>query len=220
MRIYSHERCKGIHAMQISDMATSKKNLREKYKTIRTSMSTAEKKRMDQEILKLFFSLSEYKKTKLILTYVSKEKEIDTFKLIKVALNDGKIIGVPKCNSKQKKISFYEIKSIEELKPSIFGILEPINCIKLSIDISKDTLCVVPGLCFDANGYRVGYGHGYYDRYLKNFVGISIGVCYNNCVVDKILHENFDKNVNMIITDKYIKKIGIYNPTIIESSGK
>lgn len=185
-----------------------KKDLRIYYKNIRAKLKEEYKLNLDYIIYSKLFSLKEYKNSKIIMTYVSKETEIDTFNIIKKVLKDKKSVAVPKCIPEQKLMEFYIINSLDDLKTGNFGILEPIKSKCKILNNYHDSICIVPGFSFDYEGYRLGYGKGYYDRFLNNFAGITVGICYSDCVTKKLPHSYFDKPVNLVITDEYIINIG------------
>ena len=72
------------------------------------------------------------------------------------------------------------------------------------IDDTKDSICIVPAFMFDKSGYRLGYGKGYYDRYLSKYKGSTIGICYSQNIKDELFHGKFDRTVDMIVTEKQI----------------
>ena len=193
--------------MIIKNIKLFKIDLRKKYRGIRENMPEALKKAMDKRILKRFTVLKKYRESKLVLTYVSKDIEVDTFNIIKRCWEDGKTVAIPVCDTENRKMGFYVIKSLEDMAPGTFGVLEPVlsRCEKVT-DFSKG-VCIVPGFCFDAEGYRLGYGYGYYDRFLPSFGGVTVGLCYSNCLRYKLPHGRFDRCVDILITDKYIKQI-------------
>lgn len=84
--------------------------------------------------------------------------------------------------------------------------LEPVpeRC-RLVTDYSRG-LCIVPGLCFDAEGYRLGYGKGYYDRFLSAFRGVTVGICYTACTQWRLPHGRYDRQIQLLITEKYIRR--------------
>ena len=143
-----------------------------------------------------------------VFTYVSKELEVDTFAIIRAAWANGKKVAVPKCVS-NNQLDFYYIESMDDLEEGTFGVKEPIaeRCQKVT-DLSKG-LCIVPGLSFDAEGYRLGYGKGYYDRFLSKFGGDTVGLCYSNCIKWKLPHGKYDRAVDVIVTDRYIRRTNI-----------
>ena len=96
-------------------------------------------------------------------------------------------------------MNFYYIKSLEELKSGYFGILEPVSN-DLVTDFSN-CVCITPGICFDLNGNRIGYGKGFYDKFFNEVDIYKIGLCYKKCLVRKIDANKFDKTVEKVITD-------------------
>ncbi len=170
-----------------------KQILRNKYKEIRKNISNKEEQ--DNIIFNKVINLEEYKQSNLILTYVSLKDEVDTIKLIKHSLESGKKVAVPKCEGND--IVFYKISSLEDLQEGSFQILEP-----KTNEIVKDfdnSICIIPGLAFDKQNNRIGYGRGFYDRFLENYFGIKIGLTYRECICDKI-----DSEINDIKMDRII----------------
>ncbi len=173
----------------------NKKILREKYLNIRKNINKENKQKYDNDIFNKVINLQEYKESKLVLIYVSLKYEADTFNLINYSLNTNKKVAVPKC--KGDNIIFYEIKNLKDLEEGSFGILEPKT--NKSITDFNNSICIIPGVAFDKQNNRIGYGKGFYDRFLKNYKGIKIGLTYKECICDKI-----DNDINDIKLDKVI----------------
>lgn len=189
------------------DIRVHKKELRDKYKQIRRDMPADLKSNHDKQIFSRLIDMEAYKNSKLVLAYVSTEIEVDTIKFIEYALNDNKTVAVPRCVEGTRDMEFYVIKEIEDLEPGSFSVLEPVpeKCRKL--DNFENAFCIVPALVYDSYGYRLGYGKGYYDRFLsahKNMFLVGIGYCC--CMVTKLIHGHFDVAVNTIVTEKYVKR--------------
>lgn len=173
----------------------NKQFLRDKYKEIRKNIKNKEE--IDKSIFNKIVNLEEYKQSDLILTYVSLKEEVDTIKLIKYSLEEGKRVAIPKC--KGNDITFCYIDSLEDLKEGNFGILEP-----ETNEIVKDfdnSICIVPGIAFDKENNRIGYGRGFYDRFLENYNGIKIGLTYTECMCDKIDEDKNDIKMDITIKD-------------------
>ncbi|MCR4925439.1 MAG: 5-formyltetrahydrofolate cyclo-ligase [Clostridiales bacterium] len=188
--------------MTIKDIRPIKKKLREKYKNIRFAMTADEKARLDEKVFSRVVNSWAYRQQDIILTYVSTDIEVDTKAIIQRALQDGKTVAAPRCIDNTRLMDFYIIKSLDDLESGYFGVLEPKpeKCTKLS-DFSKG-LCIVPALCFDNKGYRLGYGKGYYDRFLVQFEGEIMGICYSSCVCESLPYGKYDRNVDILITEK------------------
>ncbi|OQA20960.1 MAG: putative 5-formyltetrahydrofolate cyclo-ligase [Actinobacteria bacterium ADurb.Bin346] len=154
-----------------------------------------------------FFKLPEYKTADTILLYYPFRSEPDTSIIIKRAISEGKKVALPKISGTALKL-YYINDTLKQLKPGAYGIMEPDeeSCVKAhpeDIDI-----VLVPGVCFDKQLNRIGYGGGFYDRLLP---GISpgakkISVCFQVQLVDKIPSAGHDVPVDMIITEENIYK--------------
>ncbi len=173
-----------------------RKNLAEKRNGI------AFKSFKDKSILENVISLSDYYEAEAVLCYVSFRSEIDTTAIINRALSDGKTVAVPYCENKQGSMSFYKISSLSELKTGAFGISEPDINFNKRLEVPEKSIIIVPGLSFDRKGYRIGYGGGYYDRFLSLNRAKSVGLCYDELLCVNIPTENHDVPVDTVVTDK------------------
>ncbi len=193
--------------MSVKNIKELKIRLRAQYRSIREKMAPAEKTQMDQGIAGRIWAMREYRQAQTFFTYVSKPIEVDTVGLILRAMEDGKAVVVPRCVPGTFDMEFYRITSMEQLEKGSFGVLEPVpdRCEKWT-DFSEG-FCIVPGLCFDSHGYRLGYGKGYYDRFLSNFGGYKAGVCYSSCIQWNLPHGYYDRPVDVLVTEKYIRRM-------------
>ena len=173
----------------------NKQILRNKYLKIRKNINN--KKEIDDIIFNKVISLKEYKESNLVLTYVSLKDEVDTFKLIEYSLKIGKKVAVPKCEG--DIIKFYLISNLTDLKKGKFNILEPTTN-KLVTNF-ENSICIVPGIAFDKNNNRIGYGRGFYDKFLQNYNGIKIGLVYSECICERIDMEKTDIKMDKIVCD-------------------
>ena len=188
------------------DIREVKKKLRAEFKDLRRKMPFEEKNRKDMAILDRILKLPEYKSAKILLTYVSTDIEVDTKALIEQALLDGKTVAVPRCTPGRIDMKFYIIRSLGDLEPGAFGVLEPPPERCQELKVFESSVCILPGLGFDIQGYRLGYGKGYYDRFLSKYDGKNIGVCYNICLKSLLPHGRYDKMVDILVTDKFVKR--------------
>ena len=147
----------------------------------------------DSRILSRLMSLDEFIRADIVLTYVSLPDEVDTHKLIK----SGKRIAVPKTGVHD--IVFREINSFSDLEEGRFGILEPKDTCR-PVQICDNMFCVVPALACNENGFRIGYGCGYYDRWLSRNNVVSAVLCYRENIIG-FTPEVHDVAVNYIITE-------------------
>lgn len=190
------------------DIREYKKELRAKFKQIRKDMTAHNKAELDGKICQKLVSTDAYKRCKRVLTYVSTEIEVDTMQLIHTALEDGKIVAVPRCIDGTRNMDFYIITSDKQLESGAFGVLEPDPNKCELLTCFDDAVCIVPALAYDMDGYRLGYGKGYYDRFLSAHSGLyNIGIEYCSCTVSNLVRGRFDVAADLLVTDKYIKKI-------------
>ncbi len=187
------------------DIRKYKNKLRKKYKNIRNNLSN--KSKLDETIFDKVVSLESYKKSNFIIAYVSTKIEVDTRKIIEFSLSQGKKVAVPKCIDGTRNMDFYFINSFDDLETGTFSVLEPKHNLCVKVENFKNSICIVPGLAFDGKGYRLGYGKGYYDRFLNNYKGKKIGLCYCRCTLNSLIVGKFDKHVDLLITEKYIRRI-------------
>ncbi len=155
------------------------------------------KKEKDEIIKQKVLKNKNVQETKNILIYVSKKDEVYTFNLIKELLRLKKNIYLPKVEAKE--INFYQIKSLKELKLGFFNIYEPIGNLKLT-DF-KESIIIVPGLLFDKFNNRLGYGGGYYDKFLENKKIYKIGLCYKEFLVNELSVLEHDIKMDLVITE-------------------
>lgn len=184
-----------------------KGELRKEIKHIRESLDKNIKLRADEKIRKSLFESEIYKNSKVIFIYVNMDSEINTIDIIKELLASDKTIAVPKVipvSLKERQMKALKINSLLQLNESgAFGILEPsVECEDISEDVD---LIIIPGLAFDINGNRLGYGGGFYDRFLSKYPNSKrVALCYDFQVFDEIPHEFFDEKVDLIISEEKI----------------
>ena len=185
------------------DIREYKRTIREKYKQIRASISPDERKIKTAAITSRLYSLRQYQNCTTLLAYVSIGTEVSTKEIIQTALADGKRVAVPLSLPETKEMKFYYISSLDDLTPGTYGVPEPDpQALELAENFSS-CLCIVPALVYDPKGYRMGYGKGYYDRFLSKFNGYKLGIAFDECTCASFLPRGkFDTAVDLIITDK------------------
>lgn len=192
---------------KIVDIRPLKKELRAKYRKIRENMDPEQKQAADAAILKRITSAAFYRDAKTLLCFVSTPIEVDTTGLIRHAFSQGKAVAVPKCLDRNGHMAFFQIKSLEELKEDTFGLMEPDPKIHPKVRDFSGALCILPAFAFDTEGYRIGFGKGYYDRFLQRFDGVKAGICYPSCIANRLPHGRYDVAADYVITPKYILTI-------------
>lgn len=184
-----------------------KTELRRKIKERRRQMSPEMRNHAHQRIMSRVRSLECYCSAKTLLCYVSTAIEVDTIELINTAFKEGKRVAVPRCIPGTRDMEFYLIESLDELSPGSYGLQEPSpDRDKLLTDF-EDSVCIIPALACDRSGYRLGYGGGYYDRFLREYKQPKVLILYKNCLIKKLWHGRFDVPVDMVVTEYFTAHI-------------
>lgn len=181
---------------------TDKKELRDFYLKIRKCITDKEKEQSDRIIFTSFINSRFFNNYDTFLVYISVRDEVGTSDLIRYMLERKKKVAVPFCCD--KTMEFYFINSTDELTEGKFGIP--------SVDVNKaekaeifdNTICIIPAVSFDNNGNRLGYGGGYYDRFLSGNNVPTIGLCYQRCISDNIPIEETDIKIDYVLTETYL----------------
>lgn len=189
---------------KVIDIRPIKKKLRAEAREMRRAMSPESKRSLDRKIKNRLLNLWALRNVQTVLCYVSTEIEVDTRELINDLLKMGKRVAVPRCEGERSEMNFYYIDSLDSLSPGSFGVDEPDPSSSIMVGRTENTLCIVPAFMFDRSGYRLGYGKGYYDRYLSSYKGSTIGICYGENLKDELFHGKYDRTVDMIVTEKEI----------------
>ncbi len=182
--------------------ALEKQRLREERLAAREVLSEQERSVLDDRITQKLLKTSEYAETTTVLTYVSVSSEVSTRMFIESALRDGKTVAVPRCLPGHC-LEFVAITSLDQLIAAPFGLLEPPKELPALAEKQMDaSICIVPALLVDTKGYRLGYGAGFYDRFLSTYSGKKICLAYQQNLSQEMLpHTAFDVAVDMVITE-------------------
>lgn len=175
-----------------------KSELRKKYKQIRKNVD--DKACKDKIINHYLCNLKSLKNSKTILFYAALDDEVNLDSSIKFMLENGKRVALPVCIDNDGKMQYYYIRSFDDVQVGAFGVREPNTSVCDTVDNFKSAICIVPAIAFDKSGYRLGYGKGYYDKFLSDFNGISIGISYDECITQKLCIDSFDIPVDYIVT--------------------
>ncbi len=183
-------------------VALEKQRLREERLAVREALSEQERSVFDDRITQKLLATSEYAEATTVLTYVSVSSEVSTRMFIERALRDGKTVAVPRCLPGHC-LEFVAIASLEQLVAAPFNLLEPAKELPaLTEDQKNNSICIVPALLVDTKGYRLGYGAGFYDRFLSTYPGKKICLAYQQNLSRTMLpHTAFDVAVDMVITE-------------------
>ena len=175
-----------------------KAELRKKIFQEMKTLSQEQKQAMDQVLTERFLQHPFYQEAKTIATYLSFPHEFQTQELIEQALKDGKKVLIPKTYPKGRMD--FVVYNPQQLAKTSFGLLEPQGDLEV-VEPSQIDLIHVPGLAFTTEGYRIGYGGGYYDRYLEHFAGHTMSTIYP-CQVQEFNSEDHDIAVQEVLIDE------------------
>ena len=190
--------------------AVDKKSLRKEITLRRDSLSPDIRKVKDQAACARLTSMDEYRKAATILLYASFRSEVGTETLIRQALADDCIVVLPRCDQSDETLKLFAIREWSDLVPGCWGILEPLEATDRAIDIRSVDIVIAPGVAFDEDCNRLGYGKGYYDKLLSGRESVAgaplrplvIGLAYEEQIVPSIPCSPHDMKMDFIITDK------------------
>lgn len=192
--------------MQRIDLREYKGELRAKARKYRSSLSDREKGRLDTAIYRRLIATYQYRACKVLLIYSSTAIEVDTTRIIGHALRNGRRVALPRCIKGTRDMVFHYITDMSQLERGTFGVMEPNEDLPLW-QPSDGGLAVVPALTLDSFGFRLGYGGGYYDRFLSGFEGDTVGITYSENYCYRLNHGRYDVPLEAVLTDKFVKKI-------------
>lgn len=174
---------------------TDKKNLRLLFKQKRKEIACKREKSI--KIAEKFFITDVYKNADTIMLFYPLNDEVNTLFIFEKALKDGKKVVFPVTDIKSKEIIPVYYKN--GFKKGAYGIFEPTG--GLTADKNQIDAVIIPALSADTKNYRLGYGGGCYDRFLKDFKGYKATVLFSELLTDSLPHDNFDIKTDEVITD-------------------
>lgn len=178
-----------------------KQSLRKRIKDSLSELTIPLYEDYSYKIANQLFEDDDWKVAKVIGITISKRPEVDTYQIIRKAWALGKQVVVPKCYPKEKKLVFRTLKEFSQLESVFYGLLEPIEERTDKVEANEIDLLIVPGLAYTREGYRVGFGGGYYDRFLTNYYGKTLSLAFHNQIVEQFEMERHDLPVSKIITN-------------------
>lgn len=190
--------------------AEEKQKIRKQILAIRNEMPLTVREEKSRAIMKALFLMPIYLDSDTILTYVNYKSEVNTTDLVNKALADGKRVFAPRVSG--ETMEFYQLNGMKDLKEGYQGIWEPSG--GLAFETESDTghtLMLMPGAVFDENCHRIGYGKGFYDKYLNRISESGIAVpalalCFECQVLPEIPSETHDIRPQMILTEKKLRQ--------------
>lgn len=183
-------------------MVDAKKQLRKVMKQMLSELSSDTVGEKSAIIISKVAQLPEWKRAKTIGVTYPIQKEVNTIPLIEQGWKEGKIVALPKIDPKTNKMDFYQIDDFSKLEKNRFGIFEPKEEEALKVEKRNIDFLVIPCLAFDEHCFRLGYGGGYYDRYLADYDGLTCGICFECQRIAQIPVGRYDIPLKMIITEE------------------
>lgn len=181
-----------------------KQVLRQKIITFLKSIPSEDKVIIEKKLEDNLFKSNEWKAAKRVGVTLSQGFEWNTLGIIERAWQEGKIVSAPKCLPQDKTMVFYDFTNLEQLEKGFYDLIEPKPQETKEVSKAEIDLVLVPGLIFDAKGYRVGFGGGYYDRFLKDFPNQTVSLVYSKQLTMELPIEPFDVPVQKVLTEKDI----------------
>ena len=188
------------------EIKKEKDALRAEYGEKRRAIVPEKKKTMDDKINAAATSLVSFRHAETVLLYAPLSDEIDVRTIAETAWARGKDVAFPKCDPETRNMTYHIVRSFDELCEGTYGIMEPSPDAPL-FDAAKPAICFVPALLFDRSGYRVGYGKGYYDRFLHRFGGSKVGLVYSDFILERVPRGKFDLAVDLLICENGVRMV-------------
>lgn len=187
-------------------MEKTKQEIRKECRNARMALSECEVEEASRRAAGFLLKDADYRKVETILAYIDTQQEISTRAILEDAWRCGKTTAVPRVEG--KTMEFYQITSYEDLEPGHFGVWEPkVYC---PVYEGPSALLLVPGVAFDREGRRIGYGGGFYDRYLEKHPDHhTVGYAYAFQIYEHLPTEVFDRRVDRVLTENgFLKYTG------------
>lgn len=174
-----------------------KKAMRAAYLALRASLP--HKRELDLALCREIAAHSTFRNCDTLLAFAPTKGEPDLMPLYRLALEKGVSVAFPRCTGKQ--MSFHTVSELSKLSPGRFGILTPSEDAPMP-SLGAHTLCLLPALAATRDGYRLGYGGGFYDRFLPDFPGVTLLPIYSALLCDTLPREDTDVPAICILTEK------------------
>lgn len=168
-----------LGTFEAQSMSARKRELRMRFRRLRRELGETARREADDAIEQKVLALREFVQAEVVLSYCSVGDEVRTRGIIEAAWAAEKTVALPWCVPGTRGMRWYRVQSFDELARGSFGVLEPVpeRAKEQSLSTGQPMLALVPGFTFDAAGFRLGYGGGFYDTFLAEYAGASVGLC-------------------------------------------
>lgn len=192
-----------------NSVSEHKRELRRRFRAERDGLVTKTRDSADARIARRVCALAAWRQADVVLAYYATGSEVSTRPLIEEAWLADKTVALPRCNA-GNTLSWYRVGpgELDALAPGSWGIPEPEACSNRLIDPAalRHAVALVPGLAYDRQGFRLGYGGGYYDRFLAGFSGVALGLCRSAQLVWSLGElgalDAYDRAVACVVTEE------------------
>ncbi len=181
-----------------------KEKLRKDKLNLRKNLTLEEKEVFSEKIIERLKKSNIFQEAKSIMLYCSHQNEVDLNELIKHSLKKNKEVILPTINKKLEALESYQLNCLSEFITGPYSIIEP-NKKNKEPYLDKIDLILIPGIVFDKRGNRIGYGHGFYDKFLLEMTdSIKIGIAYDFQIIKQIKENHHDVSMDFIISEKEV----------------
>lgn len=186
----------------------SKLKLRERMLAQRRALRPEDHRCWSAVIAERLRDLPEFRTAPVILCYISaKDNEAETREIISGLLAEGRAVWVPRV-APGRRLDWLRLRDWADLAPGRFGILEPALGEPEALLPPPGAVCLTPGIAFTREGYRIGYGGGYFDRFLEGFPGTAIGLAFECQLVETFPRDDYDRPVDIVVTEAEVYRCG------------
>lgn len=211
-KLFNSSDISALREEEMYEIRKHKTEIREYYLDLRRKISAEDKKALDDKLVNIVLASATYRYADTILMYYAKNDEVNINEVAWAAVKAGKKVAFPRTNPEDRSMVFHYVTSPDDFEMGTYGLSEPkadLPSFEVTGELQNNVICIIPAVVYDKKGYRIGYGGGYYDRYLSSFKGTKVGVEYHEYIVGTVPHGRFDLAVDVLISEKgiYPKKI-------------
>ncbi len=188
-------------------LAEVKKKIRKKVLAVRNALPPEEVDIMSRSIGERFSGLPVLQECASVMIFMSFGSEVNTDYIIEWLWEQKKNVLVPRCEPETRDLEIYSITAFADVEPGYYGIREPRRDLRPPVAKEMIDLVAVPAVAFDRRGYRVGYGGGYYDRFLAGMDVPTVGLAFSCQIIPEAPVGKYDRAVQGIITEQEWIKI-------------
>ncbi len=185
----------------MSSLGEEKRRLRAEIRARRAALAPEERKRLSRIICRKLTASELFRRARTIFFFASFGTEVETFPALGEALLRGQRVALPRTLLRERRLVFHRVFTLGELVPGPYGIPEPPRQNPV-VSPEEADLILVPGLAFDRRGYRLGYGGGFYDRFLAGLSAPRVALAFSFQILPAVPHEAHDLRVDVIVTER------------------